>query len=154
MSNSCRARRCAVWAIRGILQKWRSTCHLTTHRSLPATTFSSTEDGVHNKSLAAVTVSLLLLSSCQSSKTKRIAVVPKGTSHVFWIPAHAGAAAAGQKFGVEILWNGPPQETEYDRQMQIVDSYLTQHVDGLAVAATERKVLNRSLDRAAELGIP
>src|SRR5438132_6658302 len=94
------------------------------------------------------------MSSCQSSKKKKIAVVPKGTSHVFWITVHAGAAAAGEKFGVEILWNGPPQETEYDRQMQIVDSYLTQHVDGLAVAATERKVLNRSLDRAAELGIP
>src|SRR5260370_8884494 len=38
--------------------------------------------------------------------------------------------------------------------MQIVDWYLTQDVDGFAVAAAERKVLNRSLDRAAELGIP
>jgi len=110
---------------------------------------------VHSKTLTVLAAALLLLlSSCQSSKKKKIAVVPKGTSHVFWITVHAGAAAAGEKYGVEILWNGPPQETEYDRQMQIVDSYLTQHVDGLAVAATERKVLNRSLDRAAELGIP
>ena len=66
----------------------------------------------------------------------------------------AGAEAAGQKFGVEVLWNGPPLETEYDRQMQIVDSMIAQHVDGLAVAAAERKALNRSLDRAAEMGIP
>ncbi len=109
---------------------------------------------MHSKTLAGLASVLLLLSSCQNSKKKKIAVVPKGTSHVFWITVHAGAAAAGEKFGVDILWNGPPQETEYDRQMQIVDSYLTQHVDGLAVAATERKVLNRSLDRAAELGIP
>jgi ribose transport system substrate-binding protein len=109
---------------------------------------------VHSKTLAAFAAALLLLSSCQSSKKKKIAVVPKGTSHVFWITVHAGAAAAGEKFGVEILWNGPPQETEYDRQMQIVDSMIAQRVDGLAVAATERKALNRSLDRAAELGIP
>jgi ribose transport system substrate-binding protein len=104
--------------------------------------------------LAAALVSLLLLTSCQTSKRKRIAVVPKGTSHVFWLTVRSGAEAAGQNFGVDIIWNGPPLETEYDRQMQIVDSMIAQHVDGLAVAAAERKALNRSLDRAAELGIP
>src|SRR6202040_2687888 len=97
---------------------------------------------------------LLALTACRANKTKRIAVVPKANSHEFWVSVHAGAAAAGQKFGVEVLWNGPPAETEYDRQMQIVDSMIAQHVDGLAVAAAERKALNRSLDRAAELGIP
>jgi ribose transport system substrate-binding protein len=109
---------------------------------------------VRSRQLAAALASLLLMTACQASKTKRIAVVPKGTSHVFWITVHAGAAAAGQKYGVEVLWNGPPMETEYDRQMQIVDSMIAQHVDGLAVAAAERQALNRSLDRAAELGIP
>lgn len=96
----------------------------------------------------------LLLAACNRNATKRIAVIPKANSHEFWVSVHAGAAAAGQKFGVEILWNGPSQETEYDRQMQIVDSMIAQHVDGLAVAAAERKALNRSLDRAAQLGIP
>ncbi len=110
--------------------------------------------GVLSKLTAALLVSLLALASCHGSKMKRIAVVPKGTSHVFWVTVHAGAAAAGQKFGVEVLWNGPAQETEYDRQIQIVDSMIAQHVDGMAVAAAERKILNRSLDRAAELGIP
>jgi len=109
---------------------------------------------VHSKWIAATAASLLLLAGCQTSKKKRIAVLPKATSHIFWLSVRAGAEAAGQKFGVEILWNGPPQETDYDRQMQIVDSMLTQHVDGIAVAATEKKALNRSLDRAAELGIP
>ena len=96
----------------------------------------------------------LSLASCRGTRQRRIAVVPKANSHEFWISVHAGVAAAGQKFGVEILWNGPAQETEYDRQVQIVDSMIAQHVDGIAVSATERKVLNRSLDRAAQLGIP
>ena len=81
-------------------------------------------------------------------------MIPKANSLVFWVSVHAGAAAAGQKFGVHVLWNGPAQETEFDRQMQIVDSMLAQHVDGIAVAAAERKALNHSLDRARELGIP
>jgi ribose transport system substrate-binding protein len=110
--------------------------------------------GVLGGRVLAVAALLLVLAACRGNRTKRIAVVPKANSHVFWVSVHAGAAAAGQKFGVEVLWNGPAQETEYDRQMQIVDSMIAQHVDGLAVAATERKVLNRSLDRAADLGIP
>ena len=97
---------------------------------------------------------LLCLASCRGPRKKRIAVIPKANSHEFWVSVHAGVDAAAEKFGVEALWNGPAQETEYDRQMQIVDSMIAQRVDGLAVAATERKALNRSLDRAAELGIP
>jgi ribose transport system substrate-binding protein len=109
---------------------------------------------VLNKWIAALILALVFLMSCQRAGKKRIAVVPKGNSHVFWVFIHAGAAAAGQQLGVEVLWNGPAQETEYDRQMQIVDSMIAQHVDGLAVAAAEKKALNRSLDRAAQLGIP
>lgn len=105
-------------------------------------------------SKGALITAALLLAACNRTTTKRIAVIPKANSHEFWIAVHAGAAAAGQKFGVEILWNGPAQETDYDRQMQIVDSMIAQHVDGLAIAAAERHALNRSLDRAAQLGIP
>ena len=110
---------------------------------------------MRSKRLVAFAIAIALLAcACNSSQKKRIAVVPKGTSHVFWLTVRSGAEAAGQKFGVEIIWNGPPLETEYDRQMQIVDSMIAQHVDGLAVAAAERNALNRSLDRAAELKIP
>ncbi len=108
-----------------------------------------------NKLPLLVALSLpLLLTSCQPRKTKTIAVVPKGTSHMFWVSVQAGAMAAGQKLGVEVLWNGPAQETEYDRQIQIVDSMVARHVDGLAVAPAERKALVGPIERAAKAGIP
>jgi len=97
---------------------------------------------------------LLSLTACNRNRKKVIAVVPKGTSHLFWVSVQAGALAAGEKYNVDVQWNGPAQETEYDRQIQIVDSMIARRVDGLAVAATERKALVRSIDRAAELGIP
>ena len=97
---------------------------------------------------------LLSLLACNRNNKKVIAVIPKGTSHLFWVSVQAGALAAGEKYGVDVQWNGPAQETEYDRQIQIVDSMIARRVDGLAVAATERKALVRSIDRAAELGIP
>jgi ribose transport system substrate-binding protein len=107
---------------------------------------------VRSKALLLVILACLL--SCGGNKTKIIAVVPKGTSHLFWVSVQAGSMAAGQKYGVQVLWNGPAQETEYDRQIQIVDSMIARRVDGLAVAATERKALVQSIDRAAQLGIP
>jgi ribose transport system substrate-binding protein len=109
---------------------------------------------VRNRLGAALAALVFLTAACNSSKKRRIAVVPKATSHIFWLTVQSGAEAAGQKLGVDVIWNGPPAETEYDRQMQIVDSMIAQHVDGLAVAAAERNALNRSLDRAAQLGIP
>jgi len=102
---------------------------------------------------ATILLAGLLLTSCQGSKKKVIAVVPKGTSHLFWQSVQAGAIAAGRDLDVEVLWNGPSQETEYSRQIQIVDSMVARHVDGLAVAATDKTALSQPIERAAKAGI-
>ena len=96
----------------------------------------------------------VLFGGCNQSRKKQIAVIPKSTSSLFYQPVHAGANAAGEQFGVDILWSGPPVETDYSRQIEIVDSMITRHVDGLAIAASERNALNHSLERAAAAGIP
>jgi ribose transport system substrate-binding protein len=44
-------------------------------------------------------------------------------------------------------------ETEYSRQIQIVDSMVARRVDGLAVAATDKTALAAAIDRAAKAGI-
>ncbi|HLY19547.1 MAG TPA: substrate-binding domain-containing protein [Bryobacteraceae bacterium] len=111
------------------------------------------------KRLAAWPAALLLalvpaLGGCRSTQRKTIAVVPKATSHLFWVSVQAGAMAAGQDLKVDVLWNGPSSETEYARQVQIVDSMIARQVDGLAVAAQDRTTLNASLDRAAAAHIP
>ncbi len=92
--------------------------------------------------------------SCNRQQSRRIAVIPKGTADVFFQSVHAGAAAAGQQFHEEILWDGPPRETEYSRQLEILDSMLNRHVDGIVVAASDRTALNASLDRAAREKVP
>src|ERR1700694_3245331 len=105
------------------------------------------------RATTAVLLACALLTGCQTSKKKVIGVVPKGTSHIFWQSVQAGAIAAGRDLGVEVVWNGPSQETEYSRQVQIVDSMVARGVDGLAVAATDRTALSQPIDRAAKAGI-
>lgn len=113
------------------------------------------EAGVRNKVLTALLLfAALLTPACNRDRRKVIAVIPKGTSHLFWVSVHAGALAAGKEFNVDINWNGPVQETEYDRQVQILDSFVAQHVDGIALAVTERQALVPPLERAVAAGIP
>ena len=96
----------------------------------------------------------LLAISCNRQQQTRIAVIPKGTAHLFWQSVHAGAVAAGREFHAEIMWDGPPSETDYSRQLEILDSMLNRHVDGVVVAAADKSILNGSLDRAAREKIP
>ncbi len=97
---------------------------------------------------------LVLLSACQQPKKKVIGVVPKATSHIFWVAVEKGARAAGKELGVDIEWNGAASETDYARQIQIVDSMINRRVDGIAVAASESKILIPTIDRAIRQGIP
>src|SRR5262249_48740516 len=109
----------------------------------------------NRRRLRIAIVCALLMAGCnRGSREPRIAVVPKAASHIFWQTVYAGVVAAGRDFKVEVLWNSPTAETDFSRQIQIVDSMLVQRVDGLAVAASDRTALNGSLDRAAQLGIP
>jgi ribose transport system substrate-binding protein len=62
--------------------------------------------------------------------------------------------AAGRDFDVEILWNGPPAETEYARQIQIVEAMINRGVDGIVLSPTQSTALVGVVERAADLGIP
>lgn len=106
------------------------------------------------RSSALLLCGLLALTACQRDRKKEIAVIPKSTSSLFYLPVHAGANAAGKEYNLDILWSGPPVETDYSRQIAIVDSMIARHVDGLAIAASERNALNQSLERAAAEDIP
>jgi ribose transport system substrate-binding protein len=104
--------------------------------------------------LLAVVPAALVTAACGRSDRKTIAVVPKATSHLFWQSVHAGAVKAGQDLNVNVEWNGAATETDYSRQIQIVDSMIARRVDGMAIAASDRDALDASLDRAAAVKMP
>lgn len=97
---------------------------------------------------------LALAGACNRSTQKRIGVVPKAVAHVFWQSVHAGAVAAGREAGYEIDWKGPPQETDFSRQIEIVDSMINARLDGIVLAPTEATSLVSVVERAAARGVP
>jgi len=93
-------------------------------------------------------------SACNRSRQKVIGVVPKATSHLFFVSVHAGVEQASHDLHVNVLWNGPADETDYTRQIEIVDAMITRRVDALAISATDERALVAPLLRALRAGIP
>jgi ribose transport system substrate-binding protein len=94
-----------------------------------------------------------------AAKTLRIAFVPKGTTHEFWRTIHAGAVKAqrdlaAKGIAVEILWKGPLREDDREQQVQVVESFASQGVDGIVLAPLDEKALVRPVEEAKRLGVP
>ncbi len=85
---------------------------------------------------------------------RRIAVIPKGTTHLFWKSIHAGAEKAGQETGVKIFWNGPEREGDREKQIQIVEDFIVRRISGIVLAPNDRKALVPSVEKVFEKNIP
>jgi ribose transport system substrate-binding protein len=89
------------------------------------------------------------------AKKLRIAVIPKGTTHVFWKSVHAGAEKAAKELGdVEILWKGPLLENDRDGQISVVQDFVTNKVNGICVAPLDKQALISPIHEAVDAGIP
>jgi ribose transport system substrate-binding protein len=102
---------------------------------------------------------IVLLSACSSSSPAdagkmTIAVIPKGTSHVFWQSIHAGAAKAAQELGVNIIWRGPLREDDRASQIAEVEGFITRGVSGIVLAPLDEAALVGSVGDAARAKIP
>ena len=83
-----------------------------------------------------------------------IAVIPKGTTHIYWQSVRAGAEAAGKELGYKIYWNGPERETDRERQIQIIEDFIVQKVDAVVLAPLDREALVPSVEKLYRLKIP
>jgi ribose transport system substrate-binding protein len=89
-----------------------------------------------------------------SSGKRRIAVVPKGTTHDFWKSVRAGAEKAGAEAGVEIIWKGTPKEEDKEEQARLVSALAAEGVDGICIAPIDRTALVQSIEQAKRKGVP
>ena len=84
----------------------------------------------------------------------KIAVIPKGTTHIFWKSVEAGAKQAGKELGVEIIWKGPLKENDRAQQIAIVEQFVTEGVTGIVLAPLDNTALQRPVASAMEKKIP
>lgn len=93
------------------------------------------------------------------AKAMRIAVIPKGTTHEFWKSIHAGAVKAQRELSdagtpVEIIWKGPLKEDDRTSQIDTVQTFVGQGVDGIVLAPLDSKALAAPVALAVGSKIP
>lgn len=115
----------------------------------------------------AAILATLLFAACANSgprneadaKTLTIAVIPKGTTHEFWKSIHAGAIQAARELSaagthVEVIWKGPLREDDREQQIQVVEGFFSQGVDGIVLAPLDSRALVRPVEEARRAGLP
>ncbi len=83
----------------------------------------------------------------------RIAVIPKGTTHVFWKSVERGARAAGDTRDLHVIWKGPLKENDRAQQIQVLEQFIAQGVDGIVLAPLDHAALVRPVREARQRGI-
>ena len=83
-----------------------------------------------------------------------IAVIPKGTSHVFWQMIHGGAEKAAQELGVTVIWRGPLREDDRASQISEIEGFITRGVSGIAIAPLDETALALPVADAQRQNIP
>jgi len=83
-----------------------------------------------------------------------IAVIPKGTSHVFWQSIHAGARQAARELDVDIVWRGPLREDDRDSQVAEVENAVARRVSGIVLAPLDESALVAPVMNARRSGVP
>jgi len=87
-------------------------------------------------------------------KPVKVAVIPKGTASVYWELVRVGAVKACDELGYEMSWNGPELETDRERQIQIINDFIAQKVDGVVLAPNDSSALVPVVEKMYDRGLP
>jgi len=112
-----------------------------------------------------IAAAALLLLACPAprqengAKSFTIAVIPQGSTHEYWKSIHAGAMKAAQDEAargvhVNVIWKGPMREDDREQQVQVVESFITEQVNGIVLAPFDKDALVRPVEEAQRAGIP
>ena len=84
----------------------------------------------------------------------RFAVIPKALEIPVFNYAKIGAERQAKEYGnVDILWNAPVNADQL-KQKEILESAITQRVDGIAISALNGDFLTETINKAIDAGIP
>jgi ribose transport system substrate-binding protein len=84
----------------------------------------------------------------------RFMVIPKAIDLPVFNYAKIGAERQATQYGnVDILWNGPTSADQL-KQKEILESAITQRVDGIAISTLNGDFLTDTINKAIDAGIP
>src|SRR6201995_2855429 len=106
------------------------------------------------RKLVLAGLAVALLATPSFAQSYKFAVVPKAMNNPFFDGVRDGCMKRAKELGnIECIYKGPV-EHEPATQAQIIQDFVTQKVDGLAISVADVAAMTKSIDAAAAAGIP
>jgi ribose transport system substrate-binding protein len=83
-----------------------------------------------------------------------IAVIPKGTAHMYWKSVEAGARQAEKDLGVVVKYKSSVQEDDRAGQIAVVQGFISDNVNGIVLAPVDNIALVPAVQAAMQKKIP
>jgi ribose transport system substrate-binding protein len=83
-----------------------------------------------------------------------VPIVSKGFQHQFWLAVRAGAEAKAEELGMEVNFIGPENESQVDKQMEMLQAEYDKNPDAVCFAALDSVAAIPLLEQMSADGIP
>jgi ribose transport system substrate-binding protein len=104
--------------------------------------------------LIAILLSAVVSFAGAETKKLYIPVISKGFQHQFWLAVKVGAEKAALDFNVTITFEGPENESQVDKQMDMLQVAIDKNPAAICFAAVDSKAAIPLLEQAKAKGIP
>lgn len=106
----------------------------------------------------AVVLSLVFcLAGCTgsnlSSKSKTVAVITKGSDSDFWNDVKNGAFSAATEYNIDITFEGPDSEEDYENQNKMIENAVSKNVGAIVLSAIDYEKNAPAVQKAIDKGI-
>jgi rhamnose transport system substrate-binding protein len=92
------------------------------------------------------------LVGAKGEKRVTVGVMPKALGDPYFISCRSGAEEAANALDVDLLWNGPTG-LDAAKQNEVIQQWITRHVDAIAVAVENGPAISTVLRKARAAGI-
>ncbi len=103
--------------------------------------------------LLGAVAGLAMLASAHAADTYKFALIPKGMDNPYFDLSRNGCVAEAAKLGVTCIYKGPATH-EPATEVQIMQDFVTQGVDGIAISVADADSVIRVIKQARDANIP
>lgn len=88
-----------------------------------------------------------------SSKSKTVAVITKGSDSDFWNDVKNGAFSAATEYNIDITFEGPDSEEDYESQNEMIENAVSKNVGAIVLSAIDYEKNAPAVQKAIDKGI-
>lgn len=88
-----------------------------------------------------------------SSKSNTVAVITKGSDSDFWNDVKNGAFSAATEYNIDITFEGPDSEEDYESQNKMIENAVSKNVGAIVLSAIDYEKNAPAVQKAIDKGI-